>query len=122
MHRKSQNNVPEPALLRGTLDMLILRALQHGPTHGYGIAKRIHRMSGDHLLVEEGSLYPALHRLARRGAVQSTWGLSENNRRARFYELTRTGESKLHHDIGAWQRLSELIGRILAAEPEPENH
>jgi PadR family transcriptional regulator, regulatory protein PadR len=100
-------------LLQGTLDMLILKALALGPRHGYGVAERIQQTSGDLLTVEEGSLYPALHRLEKRGLIRSQWGLSENNRRAKFYELTPDGASRLESESANWARLAKAISRIL---------
>ncbi|HTM51135.1 MAG TPA: PadR family transcriptional regulator [Bryobacteraceae bacterium] len=100
-------------LLQGTLDMLILKALALGPRHGYGVAERIQQTSGDLLTVEEGSLYPALHRLEKRGLIRSQWGLSENNRRAKFYELTPDGANRLESESANWARLAKAISRIL---------
>ena len=100
-------------LLQGTLDMLILKTLQLGPRHGYSIAERIEQVSGEVLLVEEGSLYPALHRLAKRGWIQAEWGASENNRKAKFYSLTRTGRQQLESEANDWTRLSEAIARVM---------
>lgn len=102
-----------PPLLKGTLDMLILRSLKDGADHGYGVAQTIHRLSGDELLVEEGSLYPALHRLAKQGHIHSRWGRSENNRRARFYELTVRGGRQLHKEVEGWNRMAVAISRVL---------
>ena len=98
----------------GTLYMLILKTLQWGEQHGYGISQAIRTNSGDVLQVETGSLYPALHRLERQGWVKAEWGISENNRRARFYTLTAKGRSQLVHKTGQWRRVSSAIARILA--------
>lgn len=103
-------------LVQGTLDMLILKALQWGPLHGYAISRWIKRTTRDALSVEEGALYPALHRLRRRGLVESEWGLSENNRRARFYELTPKGRRALEDEARSWAAYAEAVGRVLAAD------
>jgi PadR family transcriptional regulator, regulatory protein PadR len=99
--------------LQGTLDMLILRTLVMGKAHGHTIAHVIENTSEDVLQVEQGSLYPALHRLEDRGWVKSSWGLSENNRKAKFYELTATGKKQLAAERKRWQRVVAAIGRIL---------
>ena len=101
------------SLLQGTLDMLILRTLIFGPRHGHGIAVTIQRSSEDDLLVDHGSLYPALQRLERRGLIKSKSGVSALNRRARFYELTRAGRKKLTAETGRWERMVRAIGRVL---------
>jgi transcriptional regulator len=108
-------------LLQGTLDMLILRTLIFGPRHGHGIAVTIQRTSDEDLLVDHGSLYPALQRLERRGLIRSKWGTSERNRRARFYELTRAGRQKLTAETGKWERMVRAIGRVLQHPKEREN-
>jgi transcriptional regulator len=102
-------------LLQGTLDMLLLKALQLEPLHGYAIARRVQQLSEDALRVEEGSLYPALHRIEERGFVESDWGISENNRRARYYRLTRAGRKRLEAEAGEWKRLSLAITRVMEA-------
>jgi transcriptional regulator len=102
-------------LLQGTLDMLLLKALQLEPLHGYAIARRVQQLSEDALRVEEGSLYPALHRIEERGFVVSEWGASENNRRAKFYRLTREGHRRLEAEAGEWKRLSLAITRVMEA-------
>jgi PadR family transcriptional regulator, regulatory protein PadR len=104
----------EQELLLGTLDMLILRTLQLGPAHGHTIAHVIEHTSDEALQVEQGSLYPALHRLEDRGWVSSSWGLSENNRRARFYKLTRAGRKQLTVETNRWQSMVEAIGSVLS--------
>jgi transcriptional regulator len=104
------------ALLQGTLDLLILRTLVFGPEHGQGIARAIQQQSGDELLVDHGSLYPALQRLESRGWIKAEWGTSDNNRRARFYELTRSGRKQLVAETQQWRRLSAAISRILGPE------
>ena len=102
-------------LLQGTLDMLLLKALQLEPLHGYAIARRVQQLSEDALRVEEGSLYPALHRIEERGFVESDWGTSENNRRAKYYRLTRAGRKRLEAEAGEWKRLSLAITRVMEA-------
>ena len=108
---------PTPALLQGTLDLLILHALQRGPLHGYAIAQTIHLLSDEVLRVEEGSLYPALYRLELDGAIAATWGVSENNRKAKYYELTRHGQRVLAAQQDTWTRLSMAVSRVLATQP-----
>jgi transcriptional regulator len=100
-------------LLQGTLDMLILRTLQWGPRHGHGIGQAIRSRSDDVLKVETGSLYPALHRLVKRGWLKAEWGVSEANQRARFYQLTATGKAQLTREQNRWTQLVEAIGRIM---------
>jgi transcriptional regulator len=100
-------------LLQGTLDMLILKTLALEPMHGYGIAVRIQQISKDVLRVNQGSLYPALRRLERRGWIEAEWGESENNRRARFYHLTKTGRKQLKEETEEWERLAQAVARIL---------
>jgi len=100
-------------LLQGTLDMLILKVLQRGPEHGFGIAEKIHRLSDNVLNVGEGSLYPALFRLKDRGWITSEWGQSENNRRARYYTLTKQGRKQLEVENEGWGKLCLAIGQIM---------
>jgi transcriptional regulator len=100
-------------LLQGTLDMLVLKALARGRLHGFAIAERIHQLSHDVLTVEEGSLYPALYRMQDRGWIESEWGQSENNRRARYYNLTRSGRRQLETEAEGWDRLSLAIQRVM---------
>jgi transcriptional regulator len=100
-------------LLQGTLDLLILRTLLFGAQHGQGIARAIQEQSGDALLVDHGSLYPALQRLEERGWIRAEWGMSDNNRKARFYELRKTGRRQLVAETDQWRRLATAIGRIL---------
>jgi PadR family transcriptional regulator PadR len=102
-------------LLQGTLDVLILKTLASAPMHGWGISQRIQQLSGDVLQVNQGSLYPALYRLEGKGWIRSEWGASENNRRARFYELTRTGRKQLAGERESWERFAEAVARVLAA-------
>lgn len=105
---------PNPGeLLQGTLDMLILKTLTRGARHGYAIADFIQHSSDDALRVEEGALYPALHRLELRGLLRSEWGVSENNRRAKYYRLTAAGRRRLAHEAQHWGRMSSAIARIL---------
>ncbi|PYQ69206.1 MAG: PadR family transcriptional regulator [Acidobacteria bacterium] len=101
------------AHLQGTLDLLILRTLIFGPQHGQGIARAIQRESDNVLIVDHGSLYPALQRLEERGLIDADWGTSENNRRARFYTLTRKGRKELVHEESEWRRIAAAIMRIL---------
>ena len=100
-------------LLQGTLDLLILRTLQAGPLHGWAISERIQQISGDVLRVQQGSLYPALHRLERRGWVKARWGTSENSRRAKYYELTQRGRRQLEAETEAWEKLAVAVAQIL---------
>src|ERR1700681_4886347 len=102
-------------LLQGTLDLMVLRTLALGAMHGYGISQRIQQISRDVLRVNQGSLYPALLRLEQQGWIASEWGTSENNRRARFYSLTRTGQRQLEAETERWNRFSQAIGRLLEA-------
>jgi PadR family transcriptional regulator PadR len=105
----------QPALLQGTLDLLILHALQRGAMHGYAVAQTIHLLSGEVLKVEEGSLYPALYRLELDGAISSEWGLSENNRKAKYYTITRRGRKIVGDEAEQWNRLSSAVQRVLAS-------
>ncbi len=102
-------------LVQGTLDVLVLKALQWGPQHGYAIGRWIKARTRDVLAVEEGALYPALHRLERRGLIESEWGVSENNRRAKFYQLTRTGRRALEAETASWAQYARAVGRVLDA-------
>jgi PadR family transcriptional regulator PadR len=102
-------------LLQGTLDLLILRSLANGPNHGYGIAVRIHQLSAEVLRVEEGSLYPALYRMEEQGLIESEWGPTENNRKAKFYKLTRKGRAAAQAELDGWLRLSKAVTRVLRA-------
>jgi len=103
----------KPDLLQGTLDMLILKALQLEPMHGFGISVRIRQMSDEVLLVEQGSLYPALYRLEEQGWISAEWGVSENNRKARFYKLTAAGRKQLESETANWKQVSAAINLIL---------
>lgn len=104
----------EGGLLRGTLDVLILKALSWGPLHGYAIAEWVHGATDGQLLVEEGPLYTALHRMDRRGWLSSEWGYSENNRKARYYQLSRAGRQQLRTEVTSWQRYANAVTRALA--------
>ena len=117
MPTKDTASSTRDALLQGTLDLLILRTLAFGPYHGQGIARVIQQRSADTLLVDHGSLYPALQRLEDRGWIKGSWGISENNRRARFYTLTAVGRKQFVTESGRWQRLVESIARVLGPEP-----
>ena len=102
-----------PDILRGTFDLLILKALSWGPLHGYGVARQIEEATNDALVVGEGTLYPALHRLEERGWITASWGTSENNRRAKFYALTRSGRRALDSETAQWQRLSAAVSLVV---------
>ena len=108
------------SLLQGTLDLLVLRILAFGPHHGHGIAMAISTRSGETLLVDHGSLYPALQRLEQRGWIRGAWGTSDNNRRARFYTLSAAGRRQLTIETGRWNRLVESIARVMEPGPTPE--
>ena len=103
------------AVKQGTLDLLILRTLSLGPQHGWAISERVEQISGDVLRIPQGSLYPALHRLERRGWVKAKWGTSENNRRAKYYELTKAGQKQLRTEQDAWEKLTVAVGQVLRA-------
>ena len=102
-------------LLPGTLDLLILKSVSLGPLHGYGVLLRIGQISKGALLIEQGALYPALFRLVRQGLLKATWGISENNRRAKYYELTAAGRKRLREETESWNRLAAAIGAALKA-------
>lgn len=105
----------EADLLQGTLDLLILKSLALGPMHGFGVSGRIQHLSADVLRVMQGSLYPALHRLEYQGLIASEWGTSDNNRRAKFYTLTRAGRARLQVELTEWHRVTKAVGMVLAA-------
>jgi len=105
-------------ILPGTLDLLILKAVSLGPLHGYGVLLRIGQISAQALLIEQGALYPALFRLVRQGLLKASWGTSDNNRRAKFYELTALGRKRLREETDGWNRLVSAIASALAAQPE----
>jgi PadR family transcriptional regulator, regulatory protein PadR len=100
-------------ILQGTLDLLILRTLAAGDMHGWGISQRLQQVSHDVLQVNQGSLYPALYRLEQQGSIESSWGDSENNRRAKFYRLTRAGRKQLAEETASWERMTEAVARVL---------
>lgn len=114
MYRKDKESAE---LLQGTLDLLVLKAVSLGKMHGYGILLRIEQISGESLAIEQGALYPALYRLERQGLLETEWGLSENNRRAKYYILTKPGRVKLKDEERSWTRLVEAIGTALKARP-----
>jgi PadR family transcriptional regulator PadR len=117
----TKENAPSrDSLLQGTLDLLVLRILALGAHHGHGIAVAIQTRSGDTLLVDHGSLYPAIQRLEQRGWISGTWGTSENNRRARFYTLTTNGRKQLAVEAGRWNRLVDSIARVMEPDATPE--
>ncbi len=105
---------PKSDLLQGTLDLLILRTLAKGSMHGWGISLQIQEISRDVLQINQGSLYPALHRLEQQGLIEAEWGNSENNRQAKFYQLTRDGRKQLAEETRNWERLSTAVARVLA--------
>ena len=106
---------PKSDLLQGTLDLMILRTLSGEPMHGWGISQRIQQLSKDVLQVNQGSLYPALHRLEQQGLIASEWGNSENNRQAKFYELTKRGRKQLTEETANWERLAQAMARVLSS-------
>jgi len=108
LHRKKK-----PDALQGTLDLLVLKTLSRSPQHGYGIASHIEVVSDDVLRVEEGSLYPALHRMEQAGWIAADWQITENNRRARLYRLTRAGQKRLDEEQEKWDRLTRAVGKVL---------
>lgn len=108
----------QAALLPGTLDLLILKAVSLGDVHGYGVLLRIEQISGGALEIQQGALYPALYRLEHRGLIESEWGRSENNRRAKFYRLTPAGRGQLGEEVASWNRLAEAISTVLTATPQ----
>lgn len=105
-------------LLQGTLDMLILKAVSLGPLHGYGVLLRIQQISGNRLEIQQGSLYPALYRLERQELIESEWGASDNNRKARFYRLTAAGRRQLAQETRDWKRMADIIAGILETPPK----
>jgi transcriptional regulator len=110
-----REHMPEQSLdlPQGTLDLLILRTLVPGPNHGWAISERIHQVSNKVLQIQQGSLYPALHRLERRGWIKASWGVSENNRRAKYYELSKSGRKQLEAEQGEWKKLVAAVAQIL---------
>jgi PadR family transcriptional regulator PadR len=112
-------SLPGPDILRGTLDLLILRALSWGPAHGYAVARWIEQATGDALAVGEGTLYPALHRLEERRWISARWGMSENNRQAKYYELTKRGRERLEIETENWRRYAAAVFAALKAPAKP---
>ena len=110
----------DAGLLQGTVELLVLKRLSWGPMHGYGIAAWIETATDDVLRVEEGSLYPALYRMTRKGWIKGEWGVSENNRRAKFYRLTKAGRREYEKQVAGWQRLSGAVSRAVTAARLPE--
>ncbi len=106
---------PDRGLLRGTLDVLILKAVWWGPRHGYAVAEWIKAVTDGELLVEEGPLYTALHRLEKNGCLTAEWGYSDNNRRAKYYELSRAGRAQLRAEVTSWERYTRAVGKALGA-------
>ena len=106
------------ALLPGTLDLLVLKAVSLGRLHGYGVLLRIQQISGEALQIQQGALYPALHRLEHKGEISSEWGTSENNRRAKYYRLTASGRRRLGEETTSWKRLAEAMDRALETTPQ----
>ena len=106
-------------LLQGTLDVLVLRALSFGPMHGYAVARWLQDVTDDVLQIEEGSLYPSLHRMERKGWIESEWGLSENNRRAKYYTLTSQGRKELRAESSTWSVFSQAVSKVLTATVAP---
>jgi PadR family transcriptional regulator PadR len=100
-------------LPQGTLDLLLLKTLELGPRHGWAMSERLHQISSATLDIRQGSLYPALHRLERRGWIKARWGASDNNRRAKYYELTKRGRARLETEISAWRKLSAAVAQVL---------
>jgi transcriptional regulator len=118
MVTRRSNETRQMELLQGTLDMLILKAVSLGPLHGYGVLLRIQQISGEELVIQQGSLYPALYRLEHQGVIASSWGESENNRRAKYYRLTRAGRERLEAETEKWNRMAGVIAGILRTRPE----
>ena len=108
-------------LLQGTLDLLTLKAVSLGPLNGYGVVLRIQQVSDEELVIQQGSLYPALYRLEHQGTIASEWGESDNNRRAKYYRLTRTGRDRLREETEEWKRMAGIVGAILSATKEAAN-
>jgi PadR family transcriptional regulator PadR len=107
-------------VLKGTLDVLILKTLSWGPAHGYAVSRWIRQVTDEALSIEEGALYPALHRLEQRGWVSAEWGLSDNNRRARYYRLTPQGRAQLRREVSGWDRFAAAVSKELSATEQPD--
>ena len=108
------------AILKGALDVLILKALSWGPMHGYAVSSWIRSVTEEALELQEGVLYPALHRLERKGWIDSEWGTSDNNRRAKYYSLTRLGRKQLQRELSTWERFANAVGKVVGATEKPE--
>jgi PadR family transcriptional regulator, regulatory protein PadR len=108
------------AILKGALDVLILKALSWGPLHGYAVSSWIRNVTEEALELQEGVLYPALHRLERKGWIDSEWGTSDNNRRAKYYSLTRLGRKQLQRELSTWERFANAVGKVVGATEKPE--
>ena len=111
---------PTVDVLKGTLDVLILKTLSWGPAHGYAVSRWIREVTDQALSIEEGALYPALHRLEQRGWVTAEWGLSDNNRRARYYRLTPQGRAHLRREVSGWDRFAAAVSKVLSATEQPD--
>jgi transcriptional regulator len=107
------------SVLKGAMDLLILKALSWGPMHGYGVSYWIRQITEEAFELQEGVLYPALHRLEHKGWIESEWGTSENNRRAKYYTLTKPGRKQLRHELSVWARFAEAVGRVVEATDKP---
>jgi len=107
-------------ILKGALDVLVLKALSWGPMHGYGVSYWIRQVTNDAFDLQEGVLYPALHRLESKGWIDSTWGVSDNNRRAKYYELTRIGRQQLRHELTTWSRFADAVSKVVNATAKPQ--
>jgi transcriptional regulator len=107
-------------VFKGTLDVLILKTLSWGPTHGYAVSRWIRLVTDEALSIEEGALYPALHRLEQRGWVSAEWGLSDNNRRARYYRLTPQGRAQLRREVSGWDRFAAAVSKVLSSTDQPD--
>lgn len=112
-------NTETVELLQGTLDVLVLKAVSWGPAHGYGVARWLQDVTDDALRIEEGSLYPALHRLEKRGCVDATWGLSENNRKAKYYRITVRGRQQLRQEASSWTAFASAVAKVLTSTKRP---
>ena len=114
--------MPEPSVevLKGTLDVLILKSLSWGPGHGYAVSRWIREVTDEALSIEEGALYPALHRLEQRGWIAAEWGVSDNNRRARYYKLTPQGRQQLRREVSSWDRFAAAVSKVLTATEQPQ--
>jgi len=116
---RSNGESPDLGLLQGTLDVMILKALSWGPMHGFGVAKWIHLTTDDVLQIEDGALYPALHRMEHRGLIDADWDLTENKRRAKYYRLTAKGREELRFRVTSWDRYSSAVAKVIHATVQP---